>query len=313
MIAIKVRILYGVLCSFIIGNPLVFRKNYERASFFLEVGFTQANCDYRSEAICYKEAFEDLLNQVISCSDGIVGPCIFESGEVFTNYTLCSEEKSARLTGSCIDTNITRREAKLCKCMCQQRCIDDRLVHAVKQINCRSLELLEGLICLKENILHNVLNCCMFTMNYPLLIEHIIREAKLYQKYIMYLEQGKDCVQEDLRDIELFWNQIMMEHALFIRGLLDPTENDLIMTADDFADEYAKLLEEARCMTQRTMQGLTSKTLKETMKYRDFKLAGTKGINECEIRSLILPLLADHVLREANHYIRILEEEQTSC
>ncbi len=57
------------------------------------------------------------------------------------------------------------------------------------------------------------------------------------------------------------------------------------------------------------MEGLTCKTLEETLKYRDFKLAGTKGINDCEIRSIILPLLADHVLREANHYIRILEQD----
>ncbi len=293
---------------------LFFARIMKEHSFFLEVGFTQANCDYQAEARCYKEAFEDLLNQVISCSNGIVGPCIFESGEVFTDYTLCSEEKTSRLTGSCIDTNITRREEELAKrSMCCQGCIDNRLVNAVKQINCRSLELLEGLICLKENILHNVLNCCMFTMNYPLLIEHILREAKLYQKYIMYLEKGKGCVDEDLRDVELFWNQIMMEHALFIRGLLDPTENDLIMTADDFATEYANLLEEAGRMTQRTIDSVTNKTLEETIKYRDFKLAGTKGINECEIRSIILPLLADHVLREANHYIRILEQEQTSC
>lgn len=149
----------------------------------------------------------------------------------------------------------------------------------------------------------------MFTMNYPLLIEHIIREAKLYQKYIMNLEEGNRCNQEDLREIELFWNQIMMEHALFIRGLLDPKEDDLIKTADDFAQQYAKLLRDARNMTDKTIKSVTNKTIEETIKYRDFKLAGTKGINECTIRSLILPLLADHVLREANHYIRLLEQK----
>ena len=41
--------------------------------------------------------------------------------------------------------------------------------------------------------------------------------------------------------------------------------------------------------------------------YRDFKEAGARGILNCKIESLILPLLADHVLREANHYIRILQ------
>lgn len=44
-----------------------------------------------------------------------------------------------------------------------------------------------------------------------------------------------------------------------------------------------------------------------TKKFRDFKAAGAQGIEQNKIRSVILPLLADHVLREANHYIRLLK------
>ena len=53
---------------------------------------------------------------------------------------------------------------------------------------------------------------------------------------------------------------------------------------------------------------LTRKTLETTEQYTDFKTAGTEGITGCNIRSVILPLLADHVLREANHYLRILKK-----
>ena len=56
---------------------------------------------------------------------------------------------------------------------------------------------------------------------------------------------------------------------------------------------------------------MTKAALGETLKYRGFKAAGTKGILDCQISSIILPLLADHVLREANHYIRILETGRT--
>lgn len=289
---------------------LFFGRIMKEHSFFLEVGYTQANCDYIKEAGNFKKSFEQLLYDVIECSEGVVGKQIFESGEVITEYTLSSEQKSSKLTGSPIDENITRLEAKLWnECMRSRRKIDCVLEEKVRKINERSLELLEALIFFKQQTLDNVLKCQMFTINYPLLIEHIIREAKLYQTYIQNLQEGI-CTQDDLQEIELFWNQIMMEHALFIRGLLDPTENDLIMTADDFANQYARLLVEARTMTDRTIRSVTDKTVEETMKYRDFKLAGTKGINECNIRSLILPLLADHVLREANHYIRLLEQNE---
>ncbi|HCA30373.1 MAG TPA: hypothetical protein DEP23_12805, partial [Ruminococcaceae bacterium] len=42
------------------------------------------------------------------------------------------------------------------------------------------------------------------------------------------------------------------------------------------------------------------------MRLRDFKTAGTQGLLDCNIKSIIVPLLADHVLREANHYLCVL-------
>lgn len=288
---------------------LFFGRIMKEHSFFLEVGYTQANRNFIEEANNFKKAFEDLLYDVICCSQGVVSNTVFESGEVITEFTLDAEKQTSRLTGSNIDRNITILEEKLWNNNRRGKRADSNITNAVREINQRSLQLLAGLISFKETTLENVLKCNMFTMNYPLLIEHIIREAKLYQKYIMNLEEGNANAGESMRDIELFWNQIMMEHALFIRGLLDPTENQLIMTADDFANQYAKLLAEARNMTDMTIDSVTDKTLEETKKYRDFKMAGAKGIEECKIRSLILPLLADHVLREANHYIRLLEQK----
>ena len=99
----------------------------------------------------------------------------------------------------------------------------------------------------------------------------------------------------------------MMEHALFIRGLLDPSEEELVKTANEFAMDYKKLLEMAKVQNDKVSRELTGKSLTETLKYRDFKRAGAKGILNCDIASIIIPLLADHVLREANHYIRILQ------
>lgn len=167
---------------------------------------------------------------------------------------------------------------------------------------------MDGLINLKERLLRDVLSCRTFTANYPLLIEHIIREAKLYRQYVVMLQKGEDIGCQNMKQVELFWNQIMMEHALFIRGLLDPSENDLITTADNFAKDYQKLIEDAKNMTDETINTVTDETIIETKKYIEFKTAGTEGIKECEIRSIILPLLADHVLREANHYFRILKD-----
>ena len=61
----------------------------------------------------------------------------------------------------------------------------------------------------------------------------------------MALEE-KGCTSgRNPEESEMFWNQIMLEHALFIRGMLYPVECELIETADKFAGEYCRLLEEA--------------------------------------------------------------------
>lgn len=59
-------------------------------------------------------------------------------------------------------------------------------------LNNRALQLLDGFISLKERILRDVLSCRLFTANYPLLLEHIIREAKLYRQYVTMLLNGQN-------------------------------------------------------------------------------------------------------------------------
>ena len=78
-------------------------------------------------------------------------------------------------------------------------------------------------------------------------------------------------------------------------------------TKDEFAADYCNLLQEAEKQECKVREEMSKKALELTERYRDFKAAGTKGITSCSVRSVILPLLADHVLREANHYLRLLE------
>mgnify|MGYP001559059024 CR=1 FL=1 len=283
---------------------LFFGRIMKEHSLFLQASFVQKDEEFIKAAAYYRTEFENLLCEVVEMSDGIVRSKVLNSGEIVTEYTRSTEMRTTNLTGIPIDTKITILEENLSSGDCLL--VTPELFNNVKNINRAALKLVDGLIQLKEEILDRVLSCYMFTSNYPLLIKHILREANLYRVYIIALEDGQDIDRKNMQYTELFWNQIMMEHALFIRGLLDPTENKLIDASDEFAKDYENLLLEAQDMTDETMKSITKETIKKTEEFRDFKVAGTKGIDACEIQSIILPLLADHVLREANHYLRIL-------
>lgn len=287
---------------------LFFGRIMKEHSLFLLAGFPAKETEFIQRADQFREEFEDGLRRTVKLVDGIVSKSVLNSGEIVTEFTKKAECQTKNLTGIPIDIKITEAEERICAG--SRVTVNREIVSRVRMLNRQILRSLNGLIAFKEEILREVRRCRLYTANYPLLIEHILREAKLYRQIISNLERRGRISSPDLRSLELFWNQIMMEHAQFIQGLLDPTECELMETANGFAKDYCRLLEEAKEQDQKAMNALTSKTLQTTKQYQKFKTAGTEGITGCEIRSVILPLLADHVLREANHYLRILTQAQ---
>jgi len=291
-----------------LGIHLFFARIMKEHSFFLQVSFTPRDFSYTQKADAFRKAFDGLLAETISLSNGVVSPDIIQSGEVLTQYTLNAERLSAYYTGVPIQTNLTQAEAQLMGGATSF--VYPMLEQRVYMLNQKAMGLISGLIQFKTIIISNVLTCKMFTVNYPLLIDHILREAKLYLRMIQRLQNREVIsVENEAYEQESFWNRIMAEHSKFIRGLLDPTEDELINKANDFANEFDQLTEEAKAAMDKTtpLTKLTDDSLTATKEISEFKAQGTNGLIECKIKSIIIPLLGDHTLREANHYLRLLK------
>ena len=287
---------------------LFFARIMKEHSFFLQLGFTPRDIEFTEKANEFRLEFDKLLNDVVVLSDGVVSENALQSGEIVTPFTLEAEKASACLTGVEIATDITKAEE--CLTSACNDMISRSLVYEVSRINNRAINLTCGLINFKAKILDNVLSCQMFTVNYPLLIEHIMREAKLYVDIIRRLQSRRFTnFHIDSLEQEAFWNRIMAEHSKFIRGLLDPTEEELICTANAFGNEFDELTKEALDTMNMTTpcNQITQDSLQATESLKDFKTSATEGLLDCSIRSIIIPLLGDHTIREANHFIRLLK------
>lgn len=292
-----------------LGTHLFFARIMKEHSFFLEVGFTPKDQNFVQRADGFRLAFDGLLADAISLSNGVVSPDIIRSGEVITPYTLNAEVASSYYTGVQIQTNLTQAEINLKGG--ELVSVNPILVQRVQMINQKAINLISAIIQFKTTILSNVLSCKMFTVNYPLLIDHILREARLYLRMIQRLQNREEIdVSKEAYEQEVFWNRIMAEHSKFIRGLLDPSEEELFNLSDAFGKEFDQLTKEAKqAMDQALPIGeVTEDSLEATIKIRDFNTQGTEGLLACKIKSIIIPLLGDHVLRESNHYLRLLKE-----
>lgn len=287
---------------------LFFGRIMKEHAFFLQVGFTPRDEKFSMRADELRIAFSDFLKDCIALADGVISKEAIVAGEFITQYTLDAEKMTEFYTGVPLEIKLTQAE----KCLVAGNNFHPLLEKKVCSINRRALSLLDNIINFKTTILNDVLCCKMFTLNYPLLIDHILREAKLYRRIIQKL-QSREVVNicREAFEQEAFWNRIMAEHAKFIRGLLDPSEDELFDTADEFGLEFDRLTCEAKEAMDRTTPTdygrITKESIRATKSIRDFKAQGTEGLLDCKIKSIILPLLADHTLREANHYLRLLQ------
>ena len=286
---------------------LFFLRIMKEHSLFLKLGFTPKDKCQADEADGFRIVFEKLLIEATDLANGNASRQAIQSQQFVTPYTISAEDLTNFYTCVPTNTGLTRKESMLAASngAMPAACMRE----AVNSLNRRAYRATADLARFKDRLLTKVRACKEFTMNYPLLIEHILREARFFMDMLDALADGMNIMgPEDLIDQEVFWNRQMGEHAKFIAGLLDPTEETLIDTARMFGKEFDKLIAESNKANKQALgvNQFTNESIDATKRLRDFKTAGTKGLLDCTIQSIIVPLLADHVLREANHYLCVM-------
>ncbi|MFP7296679.1 DUF2935 domain-containing protein [Neobacillus niacini] len=173
----------------------------------------------------------------------------------------------------------------------------------------------------KRKILDLTLRCQIRHNNYPLLIDHISREAAYFANRLKELNEGILAPAPDsIIEENVFFLKIMADHAKFIGHLLDPSERKLVEQAREFSNDFDKLLFQAVDLEYMRPQSETKPLLGQFLNQnkvsvaslRDFKKTARDLIEECRIKSNIHPLLADHTFREASRFLEIIDMFEAS-
>jgi hypothetical protein len=125
------------------------------------------------------------------------------------------------------------------------------------------------------------------SLAWPTFFEHVALEGERFANRLEKFSTGK--VETDRGEVVGFWSRIMADHADFIAHLLDPKEKALIDKAMQASGAW-------RSTSGGGSKGKVQNSLDEFIAFK--KTAGA-GVESGQIKSIIHPLLADHVLREA--------------
>ncbi|MBM7608917.1 hypothetical protein JOD29_002183 [Lysinibacillus composti] len=168
----------------------------------------------------------------------------------------------------------------------------------------------------KRKVLGMTLRCEIRHNNYPLLIDHISREAAYFANRLKELNAGVLAPKpDDIIKENVFFLKIMADHAKFIGHLLDPSERKLVDQAREFSHDFDQLLYQAIDLEHMKPQSKTIPLLDQMLdqnrvsvkSLRDFKKTARELIEACRIKSNIHPLLADHTFREAERFLEIID------
>ncbi|WP_217596586.1 DUF2935 domain-containing protein [Cohnella sp. GbtcB17] len=169
----------------------------------------------------------------------------------------------------------------------------------------------------KRKILGLILRCQLpGANNFPLLVDHTSREANYFRNRLIELNNGTlEPLPDAIIDENVFFLRIMADHAKFISHLLDPSERKLVEQAREFSQDFDQLLFQAKDLESMRPQSQTVPLLDQFLdqnrvsvkSLRDFKQTARDLIYACKIKSIIHPLLADHVFREAERFLHIID------
>lgn len=221
-------------------------------------------------------------------------------------------------------------------------CNETQLIQMAQNFETRFAQLEEKSLCLKPNndvdalanesltavleliqfktlVLDRIIECNLGGSNLPLLVDHIRREAIRFAINIVRLRRGELMTPtEELINDEVFWLRIMADHSKFIVHLLDPSERKFIGQAQMFSDTFDSL----RCQAEdfESILEITPRPIPSLLRFSgdvidagtdicNFKAAATQLLINCEVLSIIPPLLGDHVRREAERFILDVERD----
>lgn len=168
----------------------------------------------------------------------------------------------------------------------------------------------------KRKVLGLIIHCKIGGSNLPLLVDHVSREAAYFMRRLEQLNTGAlDPLPDAIINENVFFLRIMADHAKFINHLLDPSERKLVEQAREFSHDFDQLLFQAVDLDSMRPESQTAPLLDQMVdqnrvsvrQLRDFKKTARELIEACRIKSIIPPLLADHVFREATRFLEILD------
>ena len=284
-------------------NHIYFAGTIRRFCTIIGLTFFRNNQNYIDRAIKLGYRATDIINLSLNYMNSVIANEVLINEVYITKYTDEINELTEKLFGINLLSQ-TDKDRKVLKTrgevIYNQNTMDD-----ISNLNNEALNLVNDFkeFCLEIKNKLNVQD--LFSYLYSNFFDYMYDEISVYGRDLDRIISREDYTDFYLSEYAYYFNNLLRESALYIRGFLDTTHQDIFDIASFYIDAFSNLIEDYLKNGNDLSLSITTENLVND--YKDFISNVIERLLKDEISFITPPVILDNFLMNANVYLFILK------
>ena len=284
-----------------LANHIYFAGSIRSFCTSIGLSFFKNNQEYIDRAISLGYRATDIINQTIIYMDKELASDVLENDIYITPYTKDLDLLTEKLFDISLLISIDK-DLEILKSRGEIEFNEDSS-KKIDVLNNDALILINDFKDFCSEIKTKLDNHELFSYLYPDFFNYMYDEISVYERDIERINSKKDYTQFYLNEYVYYFNELLRESALYIRGFLDTKYQDIFDMASYFVNAFANLGEK---YLKNKDSSLMIETKKIVTNYKSFVTDIIEKLLKAKIYFITPPITLDNFLTNINVYLFIL-------
>jgi len=285
-----------------LANHLYFGGSIRSFCSTIGLTFFKNNQDYIDRAIALGYRATDIINKAILLMNKELASEVLNSDVYITPYT----KKLDLLTQELFNISLLIQIDKDIEILKSRGEVsfNEEYMKKIDDLNNLAISLINDFKEFCNEIRINLDNQELFSYLYPDFFNYMYDEISVYGRDIDRIKSKKDYTKFYLNEFTYYFNELLRESALYIRGLLDTKYQDVFDMASFYVNAFSNLTEK---YLKSNNADLSIETEKLVVNYKKFVSDTIEKLLISKVYFITPPLTLDNFLTNINVYLFIIK------
>ncbi len=286
-----------------LANHLYFGGSIRSFCSTIGLTFFKNNQDYIDRAIALGYRATDIINKAILLMNKELASEVLNSDVYITPYT----KKLDLLTQELFNISLLIQIDKDIEILKSRGEVsfNEEYMKKIDDLNNLAISLINDFKEFCNEIRINLDNQELFSYLYPDFFNYMYDEISVYGRDIDRIKSKKDYTKFYLNEFTYYFNELLRESALYIRGFLDTKYQDVFDMASFYVNAFSNLTE--KYLKSNNNADLSIETEKLVVNYKKFVSDTIEKLLISKVYFITPPLTLDNFLTNINVYLFIIK------